>query len=157
MGGKVSCTDCKGLLCWFCELPEKNWFLLLVAFGGALVLIFNCHFGVALIDQFWWKDCNEQSPQLQRQAESTGIGYGAGDGPHTWRSAANNQSPINIDSDCLELRCFDNSLMWVGYELLPFGIRLENNGHTVVLHAAFNGETGMHLIECTHPYYVTSR
>ncbi|KAM8711293.1 hypothetical protein ACLKA7_000434 [Drosophila subpalustris] len=131
MGSYVSCVDC--------ELMNKNWFILLVAFAGALALVCNCHLNVAFIEHFCRRDCNR--PGNQVQSASTAVEYGARDGPHTWRSAANNQSPINIDSDCVELRCFDNPLMWLGYEQLPLGVRLENNGHTLVLRAVFRGDT----------------
>lgn len=66
--------------------------------------------------------------------------YGWIRGPHTWNVPRNNQSPINIEQRCLELSFFDTPLTWCSYDDVPLGIRLENNGHTLILRAAFPGE-----------------
>ncbi|KAH8372790.1 hypothetical protein KR009_005002 [Drosophila setifemur] len=63
--------------------------------------------------------------------------YGFVRGPHTWTAPGNNQSPINIETSCLKDNCFDTPLVWSKYNDLPLGIRLENNGHTLVVRASF--------------------
>ncbi|KAH8280589.1 hypothetical protein KR018_011393, partial [Drosophila ironensis] len=47
------------------------------------------------------------------------------------------QSPINIEQSCLIERIFDTCLEWGNYHDMPRGIRLENNGHTLILRASF--------------------
>ncbi|KAH8252822.1 hypothetical protein KR032_001979 [Drosophila birchii] len=82
-------------------------------------------------------------------------------GPHTWNAPMNNQSPINIVVRCLEINYFDTPLTWSLYEVMPLGIRLENNGHTLILQAAFEGQTpsihGADLLGRFHLWEITFR
>ncbi|XP_001360972.2 carbonic anhydrase-related protein [Drosophila pseudoobscura] len=65
--------------------------------------------------------------------------YGAIRGPHSWNVPTNNQSPVNINQPCMENSYFETPLQWTNGNVLPDGIRLENNGHTVVLRASYPG------------------
>lgn len=133
MGNTFSCECCTGsreFICWLCELLEEDWFLLFVASGVALLMVLHLHVGVAM-----WYHC-----KLEGSTPTAAVGYGIRNGPHTWRSAVNNQSPINIDTDCVIECCFEIPLIWCGYDELPTGILLENNGHTLVLRATFQRE-----------------
>ncbi|KAH8279166.1 hypothetical protein KR026_002888 [Drosophila bipectinata] len=69
-----------------------------------------------------------------------GFDYGMERGPHTWNTPCNNQSPINIDTDCLATTYFDCVMEWGHYDDIPMGIRIENDGHTLFLRAAFRDE-----------------
>lgn len=122
------------------ELYSDNWLLLLLAACGALALLCNFHVGLALIRYLTGCGndvCGNNAAGTARQAGGGGFGYGLQNGPHTWQVAENNQSPINIDSGCVQRCRFDSPLRWVGYENLPQGIRMENTGHTLLLRAAF--------------------
>lgn len=137
------CTLNLSLWCRFwnfwSELCSDNWLLLLLAAGGALALLCNFHVGLALLR--YLTGCGDACAQAAGAAgRGAQYGYGLRNGPHTWQVAANNQSPINIDSGCVEQCHFDNPLRWVGYGKLPQGIRMENTGHTLLLRAAFARE-----------------
>ncbi|EDW02461.1 putative carbonic anhydrase 3 [Drosophila grimshawi] len=123
---------------YYNQVENINWYILIVAIIWAIILIYNLRMGIQLLECLL--GC-EQICQENAAPVPTSFDYSVRRGPHTWQTAANNQSPINIDGECAEQFCLNNPLMWIGYEELPVGIRLENNGHTLLLHAAFQGET----------------
>ncbi|XP_022228007.2 carbonic anhydrase 1 [Drosophila obscura] len=63
--------------------------------------------------------------------------YGAIKGPHSWNVPTNNQSPVNIEQCCMENSYFTIPLEWTNGNVLPAGILLQNNGHTLVLRASY--------------------
>ncbi|XP_017868346.1 PREDICTED: putative carbonic anhydrase 3 [Drosophila arizonae] len=145
-------------ICWswlrelICHFVEAHLVILMWAVSGALVMLYNFHSTFCLIERFRKCALNEEQENTDMDtdeynddddaAEPTpALDYGAQNGPHAWQTALNNQSPINIDTQDAEQICMGLSLMWVGYDELPVGIRLENNGHTLLLRACFAGDT----------------
>ncbi|KAH8369974.1 hypothetical protein KR093_001719, partial [Drosophila rubida] len=120
-------------------IMEINLYLLLVSFVGALLVLYNCRL---LYELLCCGECDEQQTgeHLRGAAGDAGFDYGVGNGPHTWQSADNNQSPINIDTPCTLMQCFSNPLIWMRYDVMPLAIRLTNDGCTLKLHAAYAGE-----------------
>lgn len=117
------------------DLMEVNWPLLLLSAAGALALLYNFHMGVTLVRLLM--GCGQECGDSATTAQGETFGYGTCNGPHTWRVPINNQSPINIDSACVERCLFNFPLRWVGYRKVPLGIRMENTGHTLLLRAAY--------------------
>ncbi|KAH8261022.1 hypothetical protein KR044_002339, partial [Drosophila immigrans] len=123
-------------------IMEINLYLLLFSFAGSLLLLYN---GRLLYDLLCGGDCDEQQQDERAGGDrlidsSPGFGYGVSNGPHTWLSADNNQSPINIETACAVMHCFDCPLLWMGYDEMPSAIRLENDGRTLKLLAAYPDE-----------------
>ncbi|KAH8320767.1 hypothetical protein KR067_008990 [Drosophila pandora] len=75
------------------------------------------------------------------QGLASAFDYGMERGPHTWDTPCNNQSPINIETNCLSTTYFDCVMEWGHYNDMPMGIRIENSGHTLILRAAFRHVT----------------
>ncbi|XP_037936350.1 putative carbonic anhydrase 3 isoform X2 [Teleopsis dalmanni] len=88
----------------------------------ATVIIANIHYGTQLAFR--------GSPRNIRKANA---------GPHTWDAPPNNQSPINIIPEQTRRLDLQEKLTWHHYEDLPIGIKIHNNGNTVILRAAFSG------------------
>ncbi|XP_060655326.1 carbonic anhydrase 1 [Drosophila nasuta] len=119
------------------SIMQLNVYLLLFSFVGALLVLYNCRLFYELICSV---DCDEQQGAGDRLVDVPGFDYGISNGPHTWQSADNNQSPINIETSDAVLHCFDNPLLWLGYDVMPSAIRLQNDGRTLKLHAAYPDE-----------------
>ncbi|XP_017051555.1 putative carbonic anhydrase 3 [Drosophila ficusphila] len=160
MSGCLTCGLLRLLWCWLedlsCRLQDSNLLKLIVAIIVALLVLFNISTGLSLANS-----CDESSQEsledgsgdacedsLEGSSSSlqcTRLGspetydYGWIRGPHTWETPCNNQSPINIELNRLEINYFDAPLIWSNYNEVPLGIRLENNGHTLILRAAFPG------------------
>ncbi|XP_030387579.1 carbonic anhydrase-related protein [Scaptodrosophila lebanonensis] len=145
----MECSACVFLMkpfCWFsdlyCAIRESELFLVLLAGILALLLIINFSAGYAICQ-------NQGSMQMERavrtydvsNSHTSNYDYGPTHGPHTWQTEPNNQSPINIDPRCVERVVFSTPLVWCHYDDLPLGIRLENNGRTLLLRAAFDSPT----------------
>ncbi|EDW58828.1 carbonic anhydrase 1 [Drosophila virilis] len=152
MGCCWSCACVSSYWCWLREqsvqLLDTNWFIWIWAVSGALIVLYNLHSGICLMEHI--SDCGQAGEESAAAAAaapdtSSSLDYGIRRGPHTWRTADNNQSPINIVSRSTEEVCFSQALRWIGYDDLPVGIRLENNGHTLLLRAAFQDEETPHL------------
>ncbi|XP_013108105.2 carbonic anhydrase-like [Stomoxys calcitrans] len=71
----------------------------------------------------------------------TNFDYGPQSGPHTWQVSDTNQSPINIIEKDARRFAIRELLMWNHYDDMPSAVKMENNGHTVVIRAAFEGNT----------------
>ncbi|XP_017072571.2 LOW QUALITY PROTEIN: carbonic anhydrase 2 [Drosophila eugracilis] len=143
-----------------CRLQDSNLLKLILAFIVALLVLFHVYTAFALANS-----CDERLGDAEeRSDDGDGAGedymggsssdltcrirvspesynYGWDRGPHTWDTPCNNQSPINIERNSLEINYFDTPLIWSHYNDMPLGIRLENNGHTLILRAAFPGRT----------------
>lgn len=143
-------------MCWsylrelIWHFVETHLVVLLWSVSGALVMLYNCHASFCLIEHLRKCVFNAEQDDADMDTDENdedageptpGLDYGAQNGPHAWHTALNNQSPINIDTQDAEQICMDLSLMWMGYDDLPVGIRLENNGHTLLLRACFTGDT----------------
>ncbi|XP_034651089.1 carbonic anhydrase 2 [Drosophila subobscura] len=77
------------------------------------------------------------SPSAGPGGSLNSFDYGAIRGPHSWIVPTNNQSPINIEQRRMANIHFETPLEWTNLEIMPAGIRLENNGHTLVLRASY--------------------
>ncbi|XP_023174838.2 carbonic anhydrase 1 [Drosophila hydei] len=140
-------------ICWswlrelICHFLDSHLMILMWAVSGALVMLYNFHSSIYLIERLVRCHNEEESEESDTDNEgyisdadpSTGLDYGAVNGPHAWQTALNNQSPINIDTQQAEQMYISLSLMWIGYEVPPMGIRLENNGHSLLVRACFDG------------------
>nr|XP_016927468.1 carbonic anhydrase 1 [Drosophila suzukii] len=158
MNGCLSCGLLKYLWCWLedlsCRLQDSNLLKLIMAFSVALLVLVNVHTGFTMANSCP-RESEEESEDVgeDHPSESSGdlnctlrgspesYNYGWDRGPHTWNAPGNNQSPINIERNCVDLNYFDTPLIWSHYNDVPLGIRLENNGHTLILRAAFPGQT----------------
>ncbi|XP_016976421.2 carbonic anhydrase 7 [Drosophila rhopaloa] len=151
----LTCGLWKQLWCWLedfsCRLQDSIVLKLILAICVALLVVFNVYSGFAMANS-----CKRRSAEgddgdgdhprgTSRNLDCTlhvspeSYDYGWDRGPHTWNTPANNQSPINIERNCLEINYFNSPLVWCQYNEVPLGIRLENNGHTVILRASFPG------------------
>lgn len=129
-----------------CRLQDSNLLKFILAIGVALLVLFNVYTGFSLANR-----CDEGSNDgcanaggdncRRFRGSPESYNYDWDQGPHTWDTACNNQSPINIDMNCVEFNYFDTPLIWSHYNSIPLGIRLENNGHTLILRAAFPERT----------------
>ncbi|XP_052842229.1 LOW QUALITY PROTEIN: carbonic anhydrase 2 [Drosophila gunungcola] len=155
----LTCGLWKQLWCWLEELSSRlqdsNALKLILAVCVALLVLFNVYSGFAMANRCESRSEEEGAGDAgedrlggpNRNLECTLRGspesydYGWDRGPHTWNVPFNNQSPINIERNCLELSYFNSPLIWSNYNDVPLGIRLENNGHTLLLRAVFPGRT----------------
>ncbi|EDW91335.2 carbonic anhydrase 1 [Drosophila yakuba] len=158
MTGCLTCGLLKYLWCWLddlsCRLQDSNLLKLILAICVALLVLFNVYTGFSMAnrcDEGTDDDCSDAGGDRSTCSSSylnctvrcspESYNYAWDRGPHTWNTPCNNQSPINIELNCLEINYFDTPLIWSHYNTIPLGIRLENNGHTLILRAAFPGRT----------------
>ncbi|KAH8358155.1 hypothetical protein KR084_005800 [Drosophila pseudotakahashii] len=156
MNGCPSCGFLKYLWCWLedlsCRLQDSNLLKLILAIGVAILVLVNVHTGFQMANscEGGEEEGSGDAGGDGRRGSSSDLqctprvspeiyNYGWDRGPHTWNAPCNNQSPINIERNSLEINYFDAPLIWSHYNDIPLGIRLENNGHTLILRAAFLG------------------
>ncbi|XP_075156107.1 putative carbonic anhydrase 3 [Haematobia irritans] len=147
----VDCTLCSilsfGFRCIFNIITaalENPFIICMLSLMIALVFMSNIH--TAKIICNFSRNCSINNRNSYGNGSTCGslprnFDYGAERGPHTWLSSNANQSPINIIEKDVQKFPIRELLTWNHYDELPSVITMENNGHTVVVKAAFEGNT----------------
>ncbi|ALC41993.1 CG9235 [Drosophila busckii] len=148
----VFCFECFMCFIWslYGQLCESQFYIIALASIAALLMLCNVHTSFMMCTP--GNGCALDVSTTTSSAVGAGYDYSVERGPHTWHVAESNQSPINIESREVQRINFDMPLNWVGYDKLPLGVRLENNGHTLLLRAAYDGASpfidGADLLSC---------
>ncbi|EDW85944.1 uncharacterized protein Dwil_GK23334 [Drosophila willistoni] len=119
--------------CWLWEsipsLTDIDPYSLAFAIVASILVICNVSSGVQLAElgRYWHNERRE-------------VDFHIVPAPNRSSGPSNNQSPINIETACYVRSNFVDPLQWSHYDDLPLGIRLENNGTTILLRAVFQGQ-----------------